>query len=68
MNVPNQMTIGRLFLAVVFCVLLAQYHARDHAARAWMLEVCVWIFLVAAISDIIASASGAAHLTRGMDC
>src|SRR5262245_52723785 len=53
MNIPNQITIGRLFLAVVFCVLLAQYSATQHATRGWMLEWCFWIFIVAAVSDIV---------------
>jgi CDP-diacylglycerol--glycerol-3-phosphate 3-phosphatidyltransferase len=52
-NVPNQITLGRLVLAVIFCVLLAQYSARDAAARGWMLEACFWIFIVAAVSDIV---------------
>lgn len=53
MNLPNQITLGRLFLAVIFCVLMTQYGARDHAPRAWMLDACFWIFIVAAISDIV---------------
>ena len=53
MNLLNQITVGRLFLAVVFCVLLAQYSAQAPAARAWMIGACFWIFIVAALSDIL---------------
>lgn len=53
MNLPNQITLGRLVLAAAFCALLAQYDARKHAAHAWMLDVGFVIFLVAAVSDIV---------------
>ncbi|MCH7814764.1 MAG: CDP-diacylglycerol--glycerol-3-phosphate 3-phosphatidyltransferase [Planctomycetes bacterium] len=48
-NLPNQITIARLVLAVIFFVLLGQY---DQAApRAALLDVCFVIFLVAALTD-----------------
>lgn len=53
MNLPNQITIGRLFLSAAFCALLAQYDVRRHAQQAWMLDVCFWMFVVAALSDIL---------------
>ncbi len=48
-NLPNQITIGRLVLTVIFFVLLGRY---DQAApRAALLDVCFVIFLVAALTD-----------------
>ena len=49
-NLPNQITIGRLVLAVIFFVLLAQY---DAAAPKWLLDVCFWVFIVAASTDFV---------------
>lgn len=53
MNLPNQITVARLLMAVVFCALLCQYDARAHAAGAWRIDVCAWLFIVAALSDIV---------------
>jgi len=53
MNLPNQITIGRLILAVIFCALLSNYDLRTHARQAWMLDLCLWIFIIAALSDIV---------------
>jgi len=53
MNLPNQITIARLLLAIVLCVFLVQYDAREPATGAWMLDAAFWIFIVAAISDIL---------------
>lgn len=51
-NLPNQITISRLVLAAIFFVLLAQY---DSAASnpPWLLDVCFWVFIVAASTDFV---------------
>lgn len=51
LNLPNQITLSRLALAVVFFILLSQY---SHLApQPLMLDLAVVIFLVAAVSDIL---------------
>jgi CDP-diacylglycerol--glycerol-3-phosphate 3-phosphatidyltransferase len=50
-NLPNQITIGRLLLAVVFFALLAQYDHR--AGQTWLLDVGFVLFVVAALTDIL---------------
>jgi len=51
MNVPNQITLGRLILALLFFVLLSWFDA-DNNPR-WLLLVCFWVFLAAALGDIL---------------
>ena len=51
-NVPNQITLGRLVLAIVFFALLSFYHPAAES-RQWLLPVCFWIFLIAVLSDIV---------------
>ena len=50
-NLPNQITIGRLILAVVFFVLLSRYDQRSPSAA--LLDVCFVIFVVAAVTDAL---------------
>lgn len=50
-NIPNQVTLGRLILTLVFFVLLSLFHAGRN--QDWLLLVCFWVFLVAALSDIL---------------
>jgi CDP-diacylglycerol--glycerol-3-phosphate 3-phosphatidyltransferase len=52
-NVPNQITLARLALAVIFFVLLSWFQADDIANRRWLLHVSFWVCLVAALTDII---------------
>ncbi len=53
MNVPNQITVGRFFAAIVVLVLLSLYdHAKADEHR-WMIHAAFWLFLVAALSDIL---------------
>lgn len=52
-NVPNQITIGRLVLAVIFFVIISFYEHRGSSPATWMLDVCFVLFLVAAVSDIV---------------
>jgi CDP-diacylglycerol--glycerol-3-phosphate 3-phosphatidyltransferase len=53
MNLPNQITVGRLVLAVVFLVLMATFDWRTRESQFVLLEVAFWIFIVAALSDIL---------------
>jgi CDP-diacylglycerol--glycerol-3-phosphate 3-phosphatidyltransferase len=50
-NLPNQITIGRLVLAIVFFVILGRY--RHGSSADFWLDIALVIFLVAAISDIV---------------
>lgn len=50
-NLPNQITIGRLILAVVFFVLISRYDQRSPDPR--LLDVCFGIFVVAAVTDAL---------------
>ncbi len=52
-NLPNQITIGRLALAILFFVLLSWFDAGKLDSQRWLLNVCFWVFLVAALTDII---------------
>ncbi len=49
MNLPNQITMARLILAVLFFVLISQFKVRD--PDAWILDVCLIIFIVACVTD-----------------
>ena len=48
-NLPNQITIARLLLSIVFMAVLAQYEVVD--TRSCMLDWCAVIFVVAALTD-----------------
>lgn len=50
-NLPNQITIGRLLMSIVFFACLAQFDARS--PQLWMLDLSAGLFLVAALSDIV---------------
>jgi CDP-diacylglycerol---glycerol-3-phosphate 3-phosphatidyltransferase len=50
-NLPNQITIGRLFLAVIFFVCLEQYDART--PKSWLLDLSAALFIIAALTDIV---------------
>lgn len=52
-NLPNQITILRLFLSVIFFVCLAQFEARTNPPRLWLLDVAAGLFFIAALSDIV---------------
>jgi len=52
-NLPNQITLARLVLAVVFFALLSCFQAEDIADLRWLLHVSFWVFLVAALTDIV---------------
>ncbi len=52
-NVPNQITLGRLGLTIIFMGVLSLFDARQLAGQRWLLEVGFWIFLVAALADVL---------------
>jgi CDP-diacylglycerol---glycerol-3-phosphate 3-phosphatidyltransferase len=52
-NIPNKITLGRLVLAGVFFVLLSLFHAAEADNLRWLLVASFWVFLVAALSDIL---------------
>ncbi|MCB9849960.1 MAG: CDP-diacylglycerol--glycerol-3-phosphate 3-phosphatidyltransferase [Phycisphaerales bacterium] len=49
LNLPNQITLARLVLAIVFFAFLAQFDIRT--PHPWVLDVCIVIFIVAAATD-----------------
>ena len=51
LNLPNQITLARLVLAVVFFVLLAQFNLA--APNTLLMDVCIILFVVAALTDIL---------------
>lgn len=51
-TIPNQITLGRLALAIVFFALLS-FYSPNTAGREWILTACFWIFLVASLSDVV---------------
>lgn len=51
LNIPNQITLARLALAIIFFVVLSQYSQRT--SPAWKLDVAMAVFIVAAGSDFI---------------
>ncbi len=53
MNLPNQITVARFFLAILCLLLLAGYEEGRRAEQMWMLDAAFWIFIIAAISDIL---------------
>ena len=51
-NIPNQLTIARLVLAIVFFALLSFYDPTN-PERHWLLTTCFVIFLVAVLTDFL---------------
>ena len=51
LNLPNQITLGRLILAIVFIVLLSQYSQRS--PQVWKLDLAWILFVVAAATDFL---------------
>jgi CDP-diacylglycerol--glycerol-3-phosphate 3-phosphatidyltransferase len=52
-NLPNQITIGRLVLTIAFLILLAQLDYAPQGYHRLIAHLCFWIYLVAAFTDII---------------
>ena len=53
LNLPNQITLARLALAIVFFVLLAQYSQHELEPKTWLLDTAVVLFIIAASTDIL---------------
>ncbi|RME41502.1 MAG: CDP-diacylglycerol--glycerol-3-phosphate 3-phosphatidyltransferase [Planctomycetota bacterium] len=51
LNLPNQITLGRFVLAVVFVALLSQYSQQD--PQRGLLDLAAAIFVVAALTDFL---------------
>ena len=49
MNLPNQITLARLILAVVFFILISRFNVRDPDPA--ILDVCLTLFIVACLTD-----------------
>jgi CDP-diacylglycerol--glycerol-3-phosphate 3-phosphatidyltransferase len=52
-SLPNQVTLARLVLAVAFFVLLSQFDAHKEQELRWLLVASFWVFLVAALTDVV---------------
>ncbi len=52
-NLPNQITIARFFLALIFLGLLASFDYRRLEEQSWMLDVAIVLFIVAAATDAL---------------
>jgi CDP-diacylglycerol---glycerol-3-phosphate 3-phosphatidyltransferase len=48
-NIPTQITLSRLVLAVIFFILMGQYSQRE--PNSTLLDVCLAMFIVAAATD-----------------
>lgn len=53
MNIPNQITTARFFMAIALMVLLCAIDVRRLPEHMWMLDVAIVLFIVAAISDAL---------------
>jgi CDP-diacylglycerol--glycerol-3-phosphate 3-phosphatidyltransferase len=49
LNLPNQITLARLALAILFFILLSQHGQR--APSTWVLDTAAIVFILAAVSD-----------------
>jgi CDP-diacylglycerol--glycerol-3-phosphate 3-phosphatidyltransferase len=52
-NLPNQITIARLLMSIVFFAVLSQFSFRDDPPRYWLLDLAGWLFVIAALSDVL---------------
>lgn len=52
-NLPNQITIARLFIAVIFFVCLTQFDASAPQPKWWLLNLSGALFVVAALTDAL---------------
>ena len=49
LNLPNQITLSRLLLAIIFFVLLSQFSIHRHVG--WKMDLCLTLFVVAGVTD-----------------
>lgn len=52
-NLPNQITISRLFLAIVFFGCIAQFNIRDQVPQRWLMDLSAGLFIFAALTDVL---------------
>ncbi len=52
-NLPNQITIGRLLLTAILLVLLAQLDHDPRGSDVWIAQICFWLYLIAASTDVV---------------
>jgi CDP-diacylglycerol--glycerol-3-phosphate 3-phosphatidyltransferase len=52
-NLPNQITLARLVLAIVFCCLLTRFDGRQREAMTRLIDWTLGVFIVAALSDVL---------------
>ncbi len=52
-NLPNQITLARLVVAIIFFVCLAQFDAREPVRNVALLDACAILFVIAALSDAV---------------
>jgi CDP-diacylglycerol---glycerol-3-phosphate 3-phosphatidyltransferase len=50
-NLPNQITLGRLVLTTILFVLLAQFDVRN--PNTLLMHIAFWLFVVAALTDVL---------------
>ncbi|MEE9293945.1 MAG: CDP-diacylglycerol--glycerol-3-phosphate 3-phosphatidyltransferase [Phycisphaerae bacterium] len=48
-NLPNQITLARLVLAIIFFIVLGQYSQQE--PQSWLLDTCLAMFVIAAATD-----------------
>jgi len=53
MNLPNQITVGRFFVAIVFIVLLSLFDSRRMPDHLWIIDLSFVLFVVAAATDYL---------------
>lgn len=53
MNLPNQITSGRLVLSFVVLYLLAAFDYSKRDQQGWMLDLAFWLFIACALADIL---------------
>ncbi len=53
-NLPNQITLGRLALTIVVLILLGRFdYNTPTAGDFWVAQLCFWLYLIAAFSDVV---------------
>ncbi len=51
-NLPNKLTVGRVFLAAIFFILLGLYEPDTYGGR-WLLNIAFVVFIIAGITDVL---------------
>jgi len=51
-KLPNQLTVGRMVLSIVFFVLLGMYREGSECGR-WLLNIAFVLYIVAGITDVL---------------